>query len=169
MHFSRILEPTWIHFGSQVEPQERQSPRHFSKLRPGGVQEASKRCPRAPKSVPRAPQSNAKTPQERPKSDPREPQERPRSPRSVPRAAQERPQRSQDRPKNAPRAPRERLCKGAVFTKACLRFLCKILHLARCFAKTAKIAGARGRTAFLRAFFDIFSKSFTFESYVKNR
>ena len=31
MHFSWILEPTWVDFGSQVEPQERDRPQHFSK------------------------------------------------------------------------------------------------------------------------------------------
>ena len=80
--FLKDFEPTWLDFGLQVGPQERQPPRHFSKLRPGGVQEASKRCPRAPKSVPRARQERPRAPQERPRA----PQERPRAPEKRARA-----------------------------------------------------------------------------------
>ena len=46
--FFRILEPTWMDFGFQVEALERHPPRPFSKLRPRGGREAPKRLPRAP-------------------------------------------------------------------------------------------------------------------------
>ena len=86
--FLRILEPTWVDFGLQVGLQQICSTQVFSKRRPRGVQEASKRRPRAPKRAPRAPQER-----------PRGPQERPGGPQERPKGAQERPKSAQGTPK----------------------------------------------------------------------
>ena len=90
--FLRILEPTWVDFGSQVEPQDLYSLNTF----PSSVQEASKRRPRGSQES-----------QERPKSAPREPQERPKS-------AQERLKRFLKHAKCAPETPRT--CQGRLRT-----------------------------------------------------
>ena len=90
--FLKDFEPTWLDFGLQVGPQERDPPRHFSKLRPRVVQHAPKSAPRASQERPRMPQERPKGAQERPKSSPR-------VPKSARRASLERPRGSQERPR----------------------------------------------------------------------
>ena len=81
MHFSRILEPTWMDFGLQVEASERDPPRHF-------FQVAAKRRPRGAQEAPRASQGRLKSLQQPPKRAPRVPKSDQNVPRARPRCLQ---------------------------------------------------------------------------------
>ena len=88
-HFSRILVPTCLHFGTQVEAQKTDTLEFKFKISARGFQEA-----------PRASQEGPRAPQERPKSAPRAAESLPERPKRVqvmPRTAPRPPKSSQDR------------------------------------------------------------------------